>query len=697
MILRYFLGAEAFAIIGFLLGNTLFPKRFSLIFYKFFGLTIMGLLTWYLSLATGETWTSLLSWSFFILLFLAVLLPVALKRKIVLPTQREWAVFLGVELISFVLYMGLVYIRTFKPEILGTEKLMDVALINALLKYDHIPVANPWLSGFLMNYYYFGHFLLAMLQYVLHIPSSVGYNLAISLVGVWIVQAAYLVGKNMKLNDVQAMLLGLILTFGGNVYLFFQGLINPTASQWFASATRVIPYTINEFPSYSVILGDLHGHYLSYPFFLVGLFLLLDIFFGSEHHEEHIIEKGAFLGLLLGHLYLTNSWDVLTLGLVGITFAGWYVYLTLQAKHGWTTEKLVMFFAKLGAPLLLFSVPQFLWSRLYYLPPVGGIGINTLFSPPVDLFFLFGQFLCIGLIGCALIYACKEQLGKSSLLKLKTPLLTSLFLVAIGIVLVILVEFFYAKDVFTVLNAPYARNNTVFKIYFHVWALFALGVVVLYMHATTAANMIIKKLPWLYILHFFALLVFGIMASYPYASITQYLNPTMTSFSSNRLLYDDFIDGYSYIKIQHAPDDELIAYLATKPYSVILESADIFKSYSYFARISAYTGHSAVSGWPLHNVQWYNGYDGKGITIATRKQELIDISVRAEDIKTMYTDTDPGTVLNLLQKYSVQYVIFGDQETTWANDQNFSLNQQIYDQLCTRDWEKNGAIIYKCN
>src|SRR4029079_12201161 len=136
-------------------------------------------------------------------------------------------------------------------------------------------------------------------------------------------------------------------------------------------------------------------------------------------------------------------------------------------------------------------------------------------------------------------------------------------------------------------------------------------------------------------------------------------------------------NGYSFIKTEHAPDDELISYLATKPFSTILESADIFKSYSYFARVSAYTGHSAVSGWPLHDVQWYNGYDGKGFTIATHAKELIDISHRVEDIKTMYTDTDPGTVLNLLQKYSVQYVIFGDQEMTWAKDESLQLNQQV--------------------
>lgn len=139
---------------------------------------------------------------------------------------------------------------------LGTEKLMDVALINTIMKQNHIPIENPWLSGFYMNYYYFGHFILGMLQYLFNIPTAVGYNLAISLIGVWIIQAGYLVVRSLRLTHLPAFFISLLMTFGGNLFILVRYITNNTAGQWFASATRVIPYTINEFPSYSIILGD---------------------------------------------------------------------------------------------------------------------------------------------------------------------------------------------------------------------------------------------------------------------------------------------------------------------------------------------------------------------------------------------------------------------------------------------------------
>jgi len=84
-----------------------------------------------------------------------------------------------------------VYIRAFKPDILGTEKLMDVALITTILKQGHLPIENPWLSGFLMNYYYLGHFICSGLLYLFNISPNFGYNLLISLIGVLSFQAAY--------------------------------------------------------------------------------------------------------------------------------------------------------------------------------------------------------------------------------------------------------------------------------------------------------------------------------------------------------------------------------------------------------------------------------------------------------------------------------------------------------------------------
>jgi uncharacterized membrane protein len=98
----------------------------------------------------------------------------------------------------------------------------------------------------------------------------------------------------------------------------------------------------------------------------------------------------------------------------------------------------------------------------------------------------------------------------------------------------------------------------------------------------------------------------------------------------------------------------------------------------------------------LHNVQWYNGYDGSGINIFTQKKQLIEVAQRVTDIEKMYTSVDENEVKTLIVKYDVEYVVFGDQEHAWARDTKKELNADVYKNFCTIDWQKDDAIIFKC-
>lgn len=707
MIHTYFLATEAFAVAGYLLGSSLFPKRYPLVFYKFLGITIFSLLLWYMALFTGKGWTSLIPWACAIYLTLIGLATYLGRNRLRFPSKKELLVFVGVELLSYVIYLFLVYIRTFKPDILGTEKLMDVALINTIMKQNHIPIENPWLSGFYMNYYYFGHFILGLFQYILQIPTAVGYNLAISLFGVWILQAGYLVARSLKLADMVAFLVSFVMTFGGNFYLIIQALMHSQGTQWFASATRVIPYTINEFPGYSVILGDLHGHYLSYPFFLVGVFLLIDIFFGKQQategttdSEELTLPKSIFLGILLGHLYLTNSWDVFALAAQGGIFAGAIVmYMRIYKKLDWKpiiewVKKLVLF---VGLPVALASIPQFLSSRSYYLPPVGGVGLNTTFSNPFDLFMLFGQFLLTVLGAMAILLLLKKFVLKKHFdtFLFSPAVMSQILLIAVGVVLVFAVEFVYAKDVFTVLNPPYARTNTVFKIYFHAWAFFSLGAAALFLTTFKEGFEKLKKPQVLFPLYGLFFAIVAIMLSYPVIAIDQYIVPNFEKITIKRVIDPRWSNGYAFMSTGHGEDYSLVSYLLTKPHATVLEVVT-YDSYSYYARVSAYTGLSAVTGWPLHNVQWYNGYDGKGIQSNTRELVPMGVAQRVTDVEKLYTSTDADEVKSLLGKYEITYVVFGDQEQVWATEKNKTLNPDIYRNLCKVEWEQNGTTLFNC-
>ena len=71
-------------------------------------------------------------------------------------------------------------------------------------------------------------------------------------------------------------------------------------------------------------------------------------------------------------------------------------------------------------------------------------------------------------------------------------------------------------------------------------------------------------------------------------------------------------------------------------------------SYTKYNQISSATGLPTVEGWLVHEWLWRGGFDGPG--------------VRSTDVTTIYETTDSAEALALLQKYSVKYIIVGDQE-----------------------------------
>ena len=65
---------------------------------------------------------------------------------------------------------------------LGTEKPMELAFINAILHSPVFPPHDPWLSGYAISYYYFGYVMVAMLAKLGGVPGSVAFNLGVAMV-----------------------------------------------------------------------------------------------------------------------------------------------------------------------------------------------------------------------------------------------------------------------------------------------------------------------------------------------------------------------------------------------------------------------------------------------------------------------------------------------------------------------------------
>jgi YYY domain-containing protein len=87
-----------------------------------------------------------------------------------------------VEVLFFAAFAAWSFVRASNPEIVGTEKPMELAFINAVMRSPTFPPHDPWLSGYAISYYYFGYVITAMLAEVTGVLGSVAFNLMLALV-----------------------------------------------------------------------------------------------------------------------------------------------------------------------------------------------------------------------------------------------------------------------------------------------------------------------------------------------------------------------------------------------------------------------------------------------------------------------------------------------------------------------------------
>jgi len=263
----------------------------------------------------------------------------------------HWRMILGVEFVFLAAFFGFTLFRSTSPAIVGTEKPMELAFLNAILRSERFPPHDPWLSGYSISYYYFGYVLVAMLTRLTGVSSSVGFNMAqalwfgmaaasiygllIDLFAIWESKKSGVSYPIKKWMVRWALLAPVLLLLLGNAYgfldvlhargIFWQekngvsvsgfwgwmdlrGLDEPPLLpyQWepqrskgvtWWNASRVVRDTdysgerveiIDEFPNFSFILGDLHPHLLAMPFVLISIGLALDYFNTSKEAKSKL-------------------------------------------------------------------------------------------------------------------------------------------------------------------------------------------------------------------------------------------------------------------------------------------------------------------------------------------------------------------------------------------------------------------------
>jgi YYY domain-containing protein len=245
-----------------------------------------------------------------------------------LRTIREITRVIAVEEAIFVgAFAAWAIIRSLQPDISGTEKPMDLMLLQATGKASSFPPQDLWLSGHGVNYYYFGYLMMAVLGRLSGTPAVISYNLALAFVFAAAISGTYSIAYNLCRHLSWAGLGPVFTIILGNAHAFFvqilHGQLPWNEYLWYWPSSRVVANTITEFPMFSFILGDLHPHLLVLPLAFLAISCALEVALDERlawraFLVNHPVRLAA-MGVVIGALFVTNSWDFPTyLCLLGI-------------------------------------------------------------------------------------------------------------------------------------------------------------------------------------------------------------------------------------------------------------------------------------------------------------------------------------------------------------------------------------------
>lgn len=683
----------------FIIGLSSIPITFRLfsdffdsgyIFSKILGAGIISYLAFILGFFHILTFSSLNLFFITILVFLVNYSFFISKGKY--PLRDLWdkrKIILAEEVMFLLCLLAWSFIRATQPDIHGLEKYMDFGFINSILRSEYFPPKDMWFSGLPINYYYFGHLLTAVLTKLSNISSYITFNLMVATIFALSFTESFSLGVNIiykkseKIKNylgLKYILSGLLTAFlvnlAGNLhtlYTFFLPYIGASPmpfwnlvfspysfpnSYWYPNATRFIYNTIHEFPSYSYVVSDLHGHVLDIPFVLLTLALILSIYKKFSSGKLLQIFSMIILGFLLAIMYMTNTLDgAIYLALISLILL-YFMYKGNKYKN------IFINFLSVSLSFVLLILPF----SINFKPFVSGIGLicapdfllqigklgpflfeadRCMRSPLWQLFILYGFFYFF--VGAFILFLIKKRNKKED-----TDLFI-LFLILLSTLLIIAPEFFYIKDIYE----GHYRANTMFKLVYQSFIVLSI----------TSSYVIFKVTRTLGFL-LFSLFLIVLVGIYPYFAINSYY-AGMSTYKS--------LDGISYLRYLYPSDYDAILWINEniQGQPVILEAQG--DSYSDFARVSANTGLPTILGWTVHEWLWRGTYD---IT-----------APRITDIQSIYTSQDLDLVRNLLNKYQVKYIFVGSLETQKYG--TLVLNK--FDNLGQIVFQEGNTKIYKVN
>jgi len=671
--------------------------------------------------------------------------------------RRRWGILVVLELVFWGGGIGAELIRSrvpaiaFDPNWWGAEKWSDFTLLSSFFRQVSFPPLDPWLAGFPTNYYYYGHLAWATLAKLTATPPNIAYNVALAM----IVALALTLSVSLGYHLFRSVGLGLILAWlvvcGGNLKPLAQlieswlqeGHFVPQVDFWEASRAMawgamglIRGSEINEFPSFSFILGDLHPHFSAHPVFLGFLLIIAALWRAGQ--RETFWAREAVMGRLAqwlalafgaGLLYATNSWDCF----VGLFLAAFALPFARGFRRwpAWGRSLLGLFI--LGLTFLLALRVLFLFFSIYFIPPKTlrltvlqwfpprvafesplALVPTALRSPISNWLFYFGLFLlpyfawqlwgmakrarsvprdrkmahlAIALAVGLLVYVHGQRglvgilafalvaLAPSAFRRRRHDRLELVAILAwLAVLASFLCEWFYYNDNF---SGRDERINTIFKVYYCLWPVAALGAVgacSALWGGRTAPHRLLRRISALLLI----LLLVAIGSLYPLFAWTTRIR----DYKKLEIGFDSqpTLDGLKYLESLPGVADDYRAGLWLRdhasPYTTVAEATGW--GYSAVGRFAAIGGVMSLLGWWQHETSWREGF---GSEIVTARRQMVE---------ELFTTTSLPRAADLLAANRVDYVAVGWLERLMYPAEGL----QKFDLLGQEAFRSGGTILY---
>ena len=515
---------------------------------------------------------------------------------------------------------------------------------------------------------------------------------------------------------------------------------------WWFHASRVIntfdgvhfiDNTIQEFPFFSFLLGDMHPHVMSIPFIALFVGIALNIYrlpsdFWRNYRSVYPYAIVLTAALVLGGLGFNNLWDMPTFAalLIGI--------LALKAYREGSDipQSIALALFPVGLAILALAALMYSPYLLDINAGVNGIGVVITHTRAVHMFIVWGLFLTAitpfllatfwqttvqrdwaaqTLTAGALAFApwllwtlaylpsdgsVEEVISRFIGILPLTALvaigvynalylarreneggrLFATVLAVLGLGLIIGSEFLFIRDFFN------NRGNTVFKLYYQAWILLAAAsAFAVYYWLSTIQSRTGWRATFSYVwAAAFVLLLIGSLY-YPLAAAktkpdTPYAGPTL--------------DGLSFVQQNRPAEYDAIAWLKqnASPDAAIVEAVG---EWSDWGLISRSTGLPTIVNWLGHQKQWRGGWEKfdankPDVSRALRDKYFDD---RTAEVERIYTTLDPAEAQVILYKYDIDYVYIGQRERDKYGIEGIPKFDAIADAVFA---DPNGeAIIYR--